>query len=64
MNLYGMRPNLFVIDLGQRSLIRLLQKRGLDSIRQKRQLSNLLVGESRYITLYVHLSVTLQRCFD
>jgi hypothetical protein len=63
MNLFDMSPNVFVIDLDQTTLIRPLQKRALDSIRQKPQHSNLLIGESRYIILYVHLSVTLQRCF-
>ncbi len=64
MNLFGINPNLVVVDGDQTALIRLLEKQGLDVIRLKLRHSKTLGGGYHCITLDVRRTGTLQRYFD
>jgi N-dimethylarginine dimethylaminohydrolase len=64
MNAFSINPNLVVVDRNQPSLIKLLEKEGLDVIPLKLRHSKLLGGGPHCITLDVRRNGTLQRYFD
>jgi N-dimethylarginine dimethylaminohydrolase len=64
MNAFSINPNLVVVDRNQPSLIRLLEKEGLDVIPLKLRHSKLLGGGPHCVTLDVRRNGTLQRYFD
>jgi N-dimethylarginine dimethylaminohydrolase len=64
MNAFSINPNLVVVDRNQPSLIKLLEKEGLDVIPLKLRHSKLLGGGPHCITLDVRRRGTLQRYFD
>ena len=64
MNAFSIRPNLVVVDRNQPSLIKLLEKHGLDVIPLKLRHSKLLGGGPHCVTLDVRRKGTLERYFD
>jgi N-dimethylarginine dimethylaminohydrolase len=64
MNAFSINPNLVVVDRNQPSLIKLLEKEGLDVIPLKLRHSKLLGGGAHCVTLDVRRTGTLQRYFD
>ncbi len=64
MNAFSINPNLVVVDRNQPSLIKLLEKEGLDVIPLKLRHSKLLGGGPHCVTLDVRRNGTLQRYFD
>jgi N-dimethylarginine dimethylaminohydrolase len=64
MNAFSINPNLVVVDRNQPSLIRLLEKEGLDVIPLKLRHSKLLGGGPHCVTLDVRRSGTMQRYFE
>jgi N-dimethylarginine dimethylaminohydrolase len=64
MNAFSINPNLVVVDRNQRSLIKLLEKEGLDVIPLKLRHSKMLGGGPHCITLDIRRRGTLQRYFD
>ena len=64
MNAFSVNPNLVVVDRNQPSLIKLLEKEGLDVIPLKLRHSKLLGGGPHCVTLDVRRNGTLQRYFD
>ncbi|MCC7252177.1 amidinotransferase [Hyphomicrobium sp.] len=64
MNAFSINPNLVVVDRNQPSLIKLLEKHGLDVIPLKLRHSKLLGGGPHCITLDVRRKGTLERYFD
>ena len=64
MNLFGISPNLVVVDQDQTALIKLLEKQGIDVIRLKLRHSKMLGGGFHCITLDIRRTGTLQQYFD
>jgi N-dimethylarginine dimethylaminohydrolase len=64
MNLFSINPNLVVVDRNQASLMKLLEKEGLDVIPLKLRHSKLLGGGPHCVTLDVRRAGTLRRYFD
>jgi len=64
MNAFSLNPNLVVVDRNQPSLIKLLEKHGLDVIPLKLRHSKLLGGGPHCVTLDIRRRGTLQRYFD
>ena len=60
----AINPNLVVVDRNQPSMIKLLEKEGLDVIPLKLRHSKLLGGGPHCVTLDVRRNGTLQRYFD
>ena len=64
MNVFSINPNLVVVDRTQPSLIKLLEKHGLDVIPLKLRHSKLLGGGPHCVTLDIRRRGMLQRYFD
>ena len=64
MNAFSISPNLVVVDRNQPTLIKLLEKHGLDVIPLKLRHSKLLGGGPHCVTLDVRRKGTLDRYFD
>ena len=64
MNVFSINPNLVVVDQNQPSLIRLLEKEGLDVIPLRLRHSKMLGGGPHCVTLDVRRAGTLERYFD
>ena len=64
MNVFSVNPNLVVVDRNQPSLMRLLEKEGLDVIPLQLRHSKLLGGGAHCVTLDVRRTGPLQRYFD
>jgi glycine amidinotransferase len=64
MNAFSINPNLVVVDRNQPTLMRMLEKEGLDVIPLKLRHSKLLGGGSHCVTLDVRRNGTLERYFD
>lgn len=64
MNAFSINPNLVVVDHNQPSLIKLLEKRGLDVIPLRLRHSKMLGGGPHCVTLDVRRAGTLERYFD
>ena len=64
MNAFSINPNLVVVDRNQPTLIKLLEKEGLDVIPLKLRHSKLLGGGPHCVTLDVRRKGTLERYFD
>ena len=64
MNAFSINPNLVVVDQNQPSLIRLLEKEGLDVIPLRLRHSKMLGGGPHCVTLDVRRAGTLERYFD
>src|SRR5215204_992979 len=64
MNAFSINPNLVVVDRDQTSLMRLLEKEGLNVIPLKLRHSKLLGGGPHCVTLDVRRKGALQRYFD
>jgi N-dimethylarginine dimethylaminohydrolase len=64
MNVFGINPNLVVVDRDQTALMKLLEKEGLDVIPLKFRHSKMLGGGPHCITLDIRRAGTLQRYFD
>lgn len=64
MNAFSINPNLIVVDRNQPTLIKLLEKHGLDVIPLKLRHSKMMGGGPHCVTLDVRRTGTLQRYFD
>jgi N-dimethylarginine dimethylaminohydrolase len=64
MNAFSVNPNLVAVDRNQPSLMRLLEKEGLDVIPLQLRHSKLLGGGAHCVTLDVRRTGQLQRYFD
>jgi N-dimethylarginine dimethylaminohydrolase len=64
MNLFSINPNLVVVDRDQPSLIKLLEKQGIDVIPLKLRHAKMLGGGFHCVTLDIRRTGTLQRYFD
>ena len=64
MNAFSINPNLVVVDRNQPTLIRLLERHGLDVIPLKLRHSKMMGGGPHCVTLDVRRTGTLQRYFD
>src|SRR6516164_1301405 len=64
MNVFSINPNLVVVDQNQSTLIRLLEKEGLDVIPLRLRHSKMLGGGPHCVTLDVRRAGTLERYFD
>ena len=64
MNLFSINPDLVVVDRDQTSLIKLLEKHGLDVIPLKLRHSKMLGGGFHCITLDTRRKGTMQRYID
>jgi N-dimethylarginine dimethylaminohydrolase len=64
MNAFSINPNLVVVDRNQPTLIKLLEREGLDVIPLKLRHSKLLGGGPHCVTLDVRRKGTLERYFD
>jgi N-dimethylarginine dimethylaminohydrolase len=64
MNAFSINPNLVVVDRNQPTLMKLLEKEGLDVVPLKLRHSKLLGGGPHCVTLDVRRKGTLQRYFD
>jgi len=64
MNVFSINPNLVVVDQNQPSLIRLLEREGLDVCPLKLRHSKMLGGGPHCVTLDVRRAGTLERYFD
>jgi len=64
MNAFSISPNLVVVDRNQPTLIKVLEKEGLDVIPLKLRHSKLLGGGPHCVTLDVRRKGTLERYFD
>ena len=64
MNPFSINPNLVVVDQNQPSLIRVLEKEGLDVISLRLRHSKMLGGGPHCVTLDVRRAGTLERYFD
>ncbi len=64
MNAFSISPNLVVVDRDQTTLIKLLEKQGLDVIPLKLRHSKMLGGGFHCVTLDIRRTGTLQRYFD
>ncbi len=64
MNLFGINPNLVVVDQDQTGLIKLLEKQGLDVIPLKLRHSKMMGGGFHCVTSDIRRTGTLQKYFD
>ena len=64
MNMFSINPNLVVVDRDQASLIKLLEKKGIDVIPLKLRHSKMLGGGFHCITLDTRRTGRMQRYFD
>jgi N-dimethylarginine dimethylaminohydrolase len=64
MNAFSISPNLVVVDRNQPTLIKLLEKHGLDVIPLKLRHSKMMGGGPHCVTLDVRRRGTLERYFD
>jgi N-dimethylarginine dimethylaminohydrolase len=64
MNAFSISPNLVVVDRNQPTLIKMLEKRGLDVIPLRLRHSKMMGGGPHCVTLDVRRKGTLQRYFD
>jgi len=64
MNLFSIGPELAVVDRDQKTLIRLLEKHGVEVLPLKLRHSKMLGGGFHCVTLDVRRSGTLERYFD
>ena len=64
MNCFSVSPNLVVVDHNQPTLIKTLEREGLDVIPLKLRHSKLLGGGPHCVTLDVRRKGTLERYFD
>src|SRR6188768_2485180 len=64
MNCFSVSPNLVVVDHNQPTLIKTLEKEGLDVIPLKLRHSKMMGGGPHCVTLDVRRTGTLQRYFD
>jgi N-dimethylarginine dimethylaminohydrolase len=64
MNAFSINPNLVVVDRNQPTLIRLLEKHGLDVVPLRLRHSKMLGGGPHCVTLDVRRAGTLERYFD
>ena len=64
MNVFSINPNLVVVDQNQPSLIRLLEREGLDVCPLRLRHSKMLGGGPHCVTLDVRRAGTLERYFD
>jgi N-dimethylarginine dimethylaminohydrolase len=64
MNAFSINPNLVVVDRNQPTLIKILEREGLDVIPLKLRHSKLLGGGPHCVTLDVRRKGTLERYFD
>ena len=64
MNAFSINPNLAVVDRNQRTLIRLLEREGVDVIPIALRHSKLLGGGPHCVTLDIRRRGTLERYFD
>ena len=64
MNAFSINPNLVVVDRNQPTLIKLLEKHGLNVIPLKLRHSKMMGGGPHCVTLDVRRTGTLQRYFD
>ena len=64
MNAFSISPSLVVVDHNQPSLIKLLEKNGLDVIPLRLRHSKMLGGGPHCVTLDVRRKGTLERYFD
>jgi N-dimethylarginine dimethylaminohydrolase len=64
MNCFSINPNLVVVDRNQPTLIKLLEREGLEVIPLKLRHSKLLGGGPHCVTLDVRRKGTLERYFD
>ena len=64
MNAFSINPNLVVVDRNQPTLIKMLEKEGLDVIPLKLRHSKLLGGGPHCVTLDVRRTGKLERYFD
>ena len=64
MNAFSINPNLVVVDRNQPTLIKMLEKEGLDVIPLKLRHSKLLGGGPHCVTLDVRRTGSLERYFD
>jgi N-dimethylarginine dimethylaminohydrolase len=64
MNAFSISPSLVVVDHNQRSLIKLLEKKGLDVIPLRLRHSKMLGGGPHCVTLDVRRAGTMERYFD
>jgi N-dimethylarginine dimethylaminohydrolase len=64
MNLFSINPNLVVVDRDQTSLIKLLEKKGLDVIPLKLRHSRMLGGGFHCVTLDIRRKGALERYFE
>jgi len=64
MNVFSINPNLVVVDQNQPSLIRLLERKGLDVCPLRLRHSKMLGGGPHCVTLDVRRAGTLERYFD
>jgi len=64
MNAFSINPNLVIVDRNQPTLIKLLEKEGLDVIPLKLRHSKLLGGGPHCVTLDVRRKGTLEQYFD
>ena len=64
MNAFSISPNLVVVDRNQPTLIKMLEKEGLDVIPLKLRHSKMLGGGPHCVTLDIRRRGTLDRYFD
>jgi N-dimethylarginine dimethylaminohydrolase len=64
MNAFSISPNLVVVDHNQLSLIKVLEKNGLDVVPLRLRHSKMLGGGPHCVTLDVRRKGTLERYFD
>lgn len=64
MNLFSISPNLVVVDRDQTSLIKLLEKHGLDVLPLKLRHAKMLGGGFHCVTLDIRRTGTLERYFN
>ena len=64
MNLFSISPELVVVDRDQTTLIKLLEKHGLDVIPLKLRHSKMLGGGFHCVTLDIRRAGSLERYFD
>src|SRR5262249_57715462 len=64
MNAFSINPNLVIVDGNQPTLMKLLEREGLDIIPLKLRHAKMLGGGPHCVTLDVRRRGTLQRYFD
>ena len=64
MNIFSINPNLVVVDQDQTSLIKLVEKQGLDVVPLKLRHAKMLGGGFHCVTLDIRRNGTLEQYFD